>query len=85
MKKIESKETKAVSKNLPGRKRKKKKPGRGGARPGAGRKPNPFETHQAYVDIRIELIEGIDKAGITNRSGYINDLIEADLKIKKVL
>lgn len=61
---------------------KKKKEGRGGARPGAGRKKKFEETQQINFDAPTVLIEAMAKKGIENKTAYIIELIAKDLKIK---
>jgi hypothetical protein len=61
---------------------KKKKEGRGGARPGAGRKKKYEDTQQINFDAPKKLIEAMLKAKIENKTAYIIELIAKDLKIK---
>lgn len=63
----------------------KKTPGRGGARPGAGRKPKIRDSQQIHIDMPFTLIEGMKKAGIDNKTMYIISLVARDLARKKVV
>lgn len=80
MSKKELKGTKPATKNLPAD---KPGPGRGGARKGAGRK-KLFETQQINFDCPEALVNGMEVAKIENRTAYINGLIAADLKSRRL-
>jgi hypothetical protein len=82
MKKNASKEMKPVTKNISADK-KKPGPGRGGSRANAGRK-KVFETQAMNFDCPVELVKGIEVVKIENKTAYINRLIAADLKTRKL-
>lgn len=76
MKKTELKATKPGLKNSKGFKKK----GRGGARPGAGRKRIHDDTQQINIDTPTDYIKGMEEVGVFNKTAYINSLIAIDLK-----
>lgn len=59
---------------------KKKSVGRGGARPGAGRKKYFEATQQISIDAPTEILEAMEVAGIENKTAYILSLMAADLQ-----
>lgn len=75
MKAKELKGTKAASKNTPV----KQKPGRGGKRPGSGRKPLEFPVKNILLDAPGIFIDVMQEKGISNKTGYVNNLIASDL------
>ncbi len=77
MKKNVSKAMKAGSKNLQNKTTRKK--GRGGARPGAGRKAKPGERKPVSIDVPEAIIKGMATAGINNKTAYFNYLAAIDL------
>ena len=77
MKKNVSKATKAGSKNSQNKTPHKK--GRGGARPGAGRKAKPGERKSVSIDVPEAIIKGMTAAGINNKTAYFNYLAAIDL------
>lgn len=80
MSKKELTATKAGKKNG---KQKVIKQGRGGYRPGAGRKATKNgDTQQIHTDTPLVLIEGMNKAGINNKTAYVNYLIACDLQTR---
>jgi hypothetical protein len=81
MKKKESTATKRATKSSPATKKK----GRGGARPGAGRKKKYDDTQQINFDCPTYLIDAMETASITNKTEYLISLIQKDLKKKGVL
>lgn len=81
MRKTELKETKPGLKNSAG---KKKVPGRGGARANAGRKKKFENIVPMNFDCPTTLVEAMAKAGIDNKTVYINGLIAADLKARNL-
>ncbi len=56
-----------------------KKPRRGGARPGAGRKSTKGETKQLHVDMPVSICSGMEDAGIKNKSAFIIALVASSL------
>lgn len=78
MKKTASKATKPALKNTSAA---KKKTGRGGARPGAGRKKvKQWESQDVQIEVPTVFIEALAKRGITNKTEYILGLIAEDLR-----
>lgn len=72
MKKNASTATKAATKSLPATKKKAaKKPGRGGARPGAGRKATRGETQQIHVDMPIEVLKAMEAVKVENKTAFM--------------
>lgn len=51
----------------------------GGARPGSGRPKKPFETKQIHIDAPTELLDGMERVGVENKTAYITSLIAVDL------
>ncbi|MCG2614901.1 hypothetical protein LZZ85_11435 [Terrimonas sp. NA20] len=78
MRKKESLATKPALKSTPA-----KSIGRGGARPGAGRKKSEDPLRQIHLDFPERLLKKMSDAGITNKTRYIISLVEADLKRNK--
>lgn len=84
MKKKELKGTKPALKNSSANKKtgpsagKNKKPGtkelkagRGGARPGAGRKKTKGDFQQLHIDMPLPIIEAMEKMKINNKTSFI--------------
>jgi hypothetical protein len=80
MKKSVSKETKPAIKNLPA----DKKPGRGGARPGAGRARYVGPMKPFNCDLPEVMLDEIKRLEIKNKTEYIAQLIVEDMKKKGV-
>lgn len=76
MKQKELKEMKPGSKNTPAKKR---NPGSGGARPGSGRDPLPYEAKRLPVDVPDFFIALMKEKNIKNRTGYVVNLLAKDL------
>lgn len=70
---------KAASKNL----KTERKPGSGGARPGAGRKKQ-FDRQQMSIEIPELLMECFRHWDVQNKTGYISYLIAADMLTHKL-
>jgi len=62
------------------------KPGRGGARAGAGRKKTKVgEFVQVHFDMPVNLYTAFDGAGISNKTEYLNELVKTDLVSRGLL
>jgi hypothetical protein len=81
MNKAELKATKPGLKNSAG---KKKASGRGGARPGSGRKKKFEDIVPLNLDCPFTLLEGMAIAAIENKTNYILQLIAKDLKARNL-
>lgn len=55
------------------------KKGRGGYRERSGRKSTKGEFQQIHVDMPLNLIEDMNRAGVKNKTAYIIKLINEDL------
>jgi hypothetical protein len=60
----------------------KKAPGRGGARPGAGRKSTKGDTVQWHIDIPIEIDNAVRLANVENKTTLIISLLKDHFKMK---
>ena len=61
---------------------KNKKQGSGGARPGSGRKAVKYPIQQMLIDTPVLFIEIMEKKGVKNKTGYVVNLMAADLVSK---
>ena len=82
MKRSTLKKTQKDLKDTSGNKKKTNSVGHGGARAGSGRDFKEYKSKIAGFNLPIILLEGVEQAGIDNKTAYVSYLIAKDLMQK---